>query len=63
LAAGQESAQQLTGRAAAGAADALGTGLTVLPSHHAGFLRGEFGQQGEPERFAARLHDGLTRPA
>jgi pimeloyl-ACP methyl ester carboxylesterase len=56
VAAGEESAQQLTGRSAAGLADALGTKLTVFPSHHGGFLGGEFGQQGEPERFAARLH-------
>jgi len=60
VAAGEESAQQLTGRAAAGAADALGTELSVFPSHHAGFLGGEFGQQGQPERFAARLHEVLT---
>lgn len=60
VAAGVESAQQLTGRAAAGLADALGTELTVFPSHHAGFLGGEFGQQGEPERFAAQLHEVLA---
>ncbi len=60
VAAGVESAQQLTGRTAAGFADALGTELTVFPSHHAGFLGGEFGQQGEPERFAARLHEVLS---
>ena len=60
VAAGVESAQQLAGRTAAGFADALGTELTVFPSHHAGFLGGEFGQQGEPERFAARLHEVLS---
>lgn len=63
VAAGQESAQQLTGRAAAGLAVALGTELTVFSSHHAGFLGGEFGQQGQPERFAARRHGVLTGPA
>ncbi len=61
VAAGEESAQQVTGRAAAGVADALGTELSVFPSHHAGFLGGEFGQQGQPERFAARLHEVLAR--
>jgi hypothetical protein len=59
VAAGEESAQQLTGRAAAGFADALGVPLTVCPSHHGGFLGGEFGQQGAPEAFAARLREVL----
>jgi len=59
VAAGVESAQHLTGRAAAGFADALGVELTVFPSHHGGFLGGEFGQQGEPEAFAARLREVL----
>lgn len=63
VAAGVESAEQLTGRAAAGLADVLGTDLSVFPSHHAGFLGGEFGQQGEPERFAARLREVLTASA
>lgn len=60
MAAGEESAQQLTGRSAAGVADALGTQLTAFPSHHAGFVGGESGQQGEPGRFAARLHEVLA---
>ena len=59
VAVGVESAQQLTGRAAVGLADALGVELTLFPSHHAGFLGGEFGQAGEPEAFAARLHEIL----
>jgi hypothetical protein len=63
VAAGEESARQLTGRAAAGVADALGTELTVFPSHHGGFLGGEFGQQGKPVEFAARLREVLTGPA
>jgi len=63
VAAGEESARQLAGRAAAGVADALGTELAVFPSHHGGFLGGEFGQQGQPERFAARLHEVLDAPA
>jgi pimeloyl-ACP methyl ester carboxylesterase len=60
VAAGEESARQLTGRSAAGFADALGAELTVFPSHHGGFLGGESGQQGQPERFAARLHEVLA---
>ena len=59
VAAGVESAETMTGRAAAGLATALGVELTVCPSHHGGFLGGEFGQQGRPEAFAARLREVL----
>ncbi len=31
----------------------------MFPSHHGGFLGGEFGQAGEPEAFAARPHEIL----
>jgi hypothetical protein len=31
----------------------------VFPSHHGGFLGGEFGSAGEPEALARRLHDVL----
>ncbi len=54
-AAGEESRGQLAARAAAALADRLGTPLAVFPSHHAGFLGGEFGQQGAPEEFAKTL--------
>ena len=47
LAAGVESASQMTGRAAAAVAAHLRQELTLFPSHHAGFLGGEYGQQGE----------------
>lgn len=56
---GVESREEMTGRAAGGLADALGTDLLEFPSHHAGFLGGEFGQQGEPEAFAERLREVL----
>lgn len=55
IAAGIESQATLTGRTAAAVAEALGQPVTVFPSHHAGFLGGEFGQHGEPEAFAATL--------
>ncbi|MFD8011171.1 alpha/beta fold hydrolase [Streptomyces sp. NPDC058955] len=55
VAAGEESRGQLAARAAAALADRLGTPLAVFPSHHAGFLGGEFGQQGAPEEFAKTL--------
>jgi pimeloyl-ACP methyl ester carboxylesterase len=59
VAAGTESEDTLTWRTAACVAAALGQDLAVFPSHHAGFLGGEFGQQGEPEAFAARLREVL----
>ncbi|GAA1977206.1 alpha/beta hydrolase [Terrabacter lapilli] len=59
IAAGIESADTITGRASAAVAKALGQPLTIFPSNHGGFLGGEYGQTGEPEAFAARLHDVL----
>jgi pimeloyl-ACP methyl ester carboxylesterase len=59
LAAGAESEGEFTHRAALSVAERLGTEATIFPSHHGGFLGGEFGQQGEPEAFAARLHEVL----
>ena len=44
-------------------AQALDAPLVVFPSHHGGFLGGEFGQSGEPEAFAVTLHEVLdTQP-
>ena len=60
--AGEESLRQLTGRAAASLAEALGVKLLIFPSHHGGFLGGEFGQYGQPERFAVRLREVLAGP-
>ncbi|MFK0256418.1 alpha/beta fold hydrolase [Streptomyces sp. NPDC090445] len=57
--AGKESEGQFPARAAAGVADGLGIGLTLFPSHHGGFLGGEYGQHGDPEAFAEALHDVL----
>ena len=34
---------------------------SIFPSHHAGFLGGEFGQQGDPDAFAATLRRGPHR--
>jgi hypothetical protein len=31
----------------------------VFPSHHGGFLGGQFGYAGKPEEFAARLREVL----
>lgn len=59
IAAGTESQRTLTGRSAAATAELLGQPLAVFPSNHGGFLGGEFGQQGEPEAFAATLRQVL----
>jgi pimeloyl-ACP methyl ester carboxylesterase len=60
LAAGAESEDQITYRAALAVAERLGREAVIFPSHHAGFLGGEFGQQGEPAAFAARLREVLA---
>jgi pimeloyl-ACP methyl ester carboxylesterase len=60
---GVESRNTMTGRAAAATAHTLSKPLVEFPSHHGGFLGGEFGYAGEPEAFAARLRavlDGNT---
>ena len=49
----------VTGRAAVATAAPLGQQATVFPSHHGGFLGGEFGYAGQPEAFARRLRDIL----
>jgi hypothetical protein len=40
-------------------AELLGQQATVFPSHHGGFLGGEFGYAGQPEAFARKLRDVL----
>ena len=59
VAAGEESTRVVTGRAAAGLAEALGVPLTMFPSHHAGFVGEMQGMQGKPAEFAARLREVL----
>ena len=49
----------LTGRVAPVLAQALGSAGHEFPSHHGGFLGGEHGYAGQPEAFAARLHEVL----
>jgi len=41
-------------------AERLGRPVTSFPGDHAGFLGGEYGMQGEPEAFAARLREVLA---
>jgi pimeloyl-ACP methyl ester carboxylesterase len=59
IAVGEESLDTFTGRTAVGTAELLGQQATVFPSHHGGFLGGEFGYAGQPEAFARRLRDVL----
>jgi pimeloyl-ACP methyl ester carboxylesterase len=59
IAVGEESEGVFTGRTAVGTAELLGQQATVFPSHHGGFLGGEFGYAGQPEAFARRLRDVL----
>ncbi|MGR6320550.1 alpha/beta hydrolase [Micromonospora soli] len=59
IAVGEESAGIFTGRSAAAIAELLGQQPSVFPSHHGGFLGGEFGYPGQPEAFARKLREVL----
>ena len=59
IAVGEESAGTYTARTAVATAALLGQEATVFPSHHGGFLGGEFGYAGKPEEFAAKLREVL----
>jgi hypothetical protein len=60
IAVGEESLSTFTGRTAVATAELLGQQGTVFPSHHGGFLGGEFGYAGQPEAFARKLRDVLA---
>lgn len=62
VAVGEESLKGYTGRTALALAEKLGQQATVFPSHHGGFMGGEFGYAGQPEAFAATLREVLDRP-
>jgi pimeloyl-ACP methyl ester carboxylesterase len=57
---GATSGGQLAQRGGEAAAERLGIEPTVFPGGHDGFLGGEYGQQGEPEAFAAKLREVLA---
>jgi hypothetical protein len=59
IAVGEESDGTFTGRTSVATAELLGQEATVFPSHHGGFLGGEFGYAGQPEAFARKLHEVL----
>jgi len=52
---GAESEGELAHRAGVAVAERLGAEPVLFPSHHGGFLGGEFGMRGEPEAFAVTL--------
>lgn len=60
IAAGTESEGELANRAAMAVADRLGTDAVIFPSHHGGFLGGEYGQTGDPDAFAEKLREVLA---
>ncbi len=59
IAVGEESIGTFTGRTSVATAERLGEQATVFPSHHGGFMGGEFGYPGKPEAFARRLREVL----
>jgi hypothetical protein len=59
IAAGAESDGEMACRGAFAVAERLGTEPVMFPSGHGGFLGGEYGQQGEPDAFAAKLREVL----
>ncbi|WP_086723780.1 alpha/beta fold hydrolase [Streptomyces sp. NRRL B-24085] len=63
IAVGEESEDLLTGRTTVATAELLGQQVTVFPSHHGGFMGGEFGYAGKPDEFAHRLRQVLDGAA
>lgn len=57
---GAESEGELAHRAGVAVAERLGTKAVTFPSHHGGFLGGEFGMKGDPDGFAVTLRQVLT---
>jgi pimeloyl-ACP methyl ester carboxylesterase len=58
--AGAESEGEMAHRAALAVAERLGTEPVIFPSHHGGFLGGEFGWAGDPDAFAPKLREVLA---
>jgi pimeloyl-ACP methyl ester carboxylesterase len=63
IAAGAESEGEPANRGAHAVAERLGTMPVIFPSHHGGFLGGEYGQTGDPDAFAAKLGQVLSHRA
>ena len=60
IGAGVESEGEMAHRAALAVAERLGTEPVIFPSHHGGFLGGEFGWAGDPDAFAPKLREALA---
>jgi pimeloyl-ACP methyl ester carboxylesterase len=60
IAAGAESEGEMAHRAALAVAQQLHMEAVIFPSHHGGFLGGEFGTTGDPDAFAATLRQVLN---
>src|SRR5918995_3094463 len=60
VAAGAESEGELANRGAHAVAEQLGISPVIFPSHHGGFLGGEYGWAGDPDAFAVKLRDVLA---
>jgi pimeloyl-ACP methyl ester carboxylesterase len=60
IAVGAESGKTLARRGGEAVAEKLGTPPVIFPSNHGGFLGGEYGQQGDPDAFAAKLREVLS---
>jgi pimeloyl-ACP methyl ester carboxylesterase len=58
-AAGAESEGEMANRGGHAVAERLGQQPVIFPSHHGGFLGGEYGWPGEPDAFAAKLRQVL----
>ncbi|MGI8871609.1 MAG: alpha/beta fold hydrolase, partial [Candidatus Limnocylindria bacterium] len=59
IGAGAESEGEMANRGGHAVGGRLGTEAVAFPSHHGGFLGGEYGWDDEPEAFAAKLRDVL----
>jgi len=60
MAAGAESKGEMAHRGAFAVAERLGMEPVIFPSHHGGFLGGEYGWAGDPDAFAAVLREVLS---
>jgi pimeloyl-ACP methyl ester carboxylesterase len=61
IAVGEETGDAFTARTAIHTAKLLGQEAVVFPSHHGGFIGGEFGYAGKPEEFGVKLREVLGR--
>lgn len=61
VAAGAESEGEMANRGGHAMAERLGSEPAIFPSHHGGFLGGEYGWPGKPDEFAATLRNVLER--